>query len=207
MKKTTMIIGVLCVLLFLSVYEVKKLRDKEENYSEHVSLYIDSLNTYRTTYPSSDFDLLKRENRLLYEEIKDMKDNVTEVVRWKTKIQYVDSGKVREIMPDDTLFRFEKKSDTISYRLDITAPSIANYNLDFRLENQFTIVKREDEKGNNRLDISSGMQGEITDVTAWSKKRKQSPFSVGVGIGAGYGLINNKPDIFVGATITYRIWK
>lgn len=59
MKTTTMIIGALCVLLFLSVWEVKHLREREANYSEHLSLYIDSLNTYRINYPSSDFELLK----------------------------------------------------------------------------------------------------------------------------------------------------
>lgn len=207
MKTTTMIIGVLCVLLFLSVWEVKHLREREANYSEHLSLYIDSLNTYRINYPSSDFELLKRENKLLYDELKDAKGNITEVVRWKTRIQYVDSGKVREIMPDDSLFRFKKESDTISYKLDITASSVANYNLDFKLNNQFTIVKREDRKGNNQLDINSGMNGNITDVTAWSKRKKEFPISFGIGVGAGYGLINNKPDIFVGATITYKIWK
>lgn len=110
-------------------------------------------------------------------------------------------------MPDDSLFRFKKESDTISYKLDITAPSVANYNLDFKLNNQFTIVKREDGKGNNQLDITSGMNGNITDVTAWSKRKKELPISFGIGVGAGYGLINNKPDIFVGATITYKIWK
>ena len=51
------------------------------------------------------------------------------------------------------------------------------------------------------------MNGNITDVTAWSKRKKELPISFGIGVGAGYGLINNKPDIFVGATITYKIWK
>ena len=36
---------------------------------------------------------------------------------------------------------------------------------------------------------------------------KQPKWSVNIGIGGGYGIINKKPDIYVGVTLGYNIWK
>lgn len=37
--------------------------------------------------------------------------------------------------------------------------------------------------------------------------QKSRPFTVGIQAGAGYGIMNKKPDIYVGVGITYNIWK
>lgn len=38
------------------------------------------------------------------------------------------------------------------------------------------------------------------------KPQKQNKWGVTIGIGSGYGLIQNKPDIYVGVTLGYKIF-
>ena len=55
-----------------------------------------------------------------------------------------------------------------------------------------------------RLDSIAVRQRTIREVITQPVVKKQSRFGFGAGVGAGYGIINHKPDIFAGVMFTYR---
>lgn len=47
---------------------------------------------------------------------------------------------------------------------------------------------------------------QINTNTIIEKPKKDKRWNVGVGVGTGYGLINKKPDVFVGVSISYKLF-
>lgn len=173
--------------------------------SNNVEFYIDSLNRYTKIYSSEDFSQLKKENKELYSQLRD-KESLVEVIKFEYKYKY--EGKEHSIdnsIQSDSCYRFQENTDTISYNLEIWATHIQKYKINFSLTNEF-LITRQSIDNQNKIEINSQLPGKIQDVTVWTKPTKKKRFGAGISIGAGYGLITKKPDIFIGVTGTYLIW-
>lgn len=173
--------------------------------SNNVEFYIDSLNRYTKIYSSEDFSQLKKENKELYFQLRD-KESLVEAIKFEYKYKY--EGKEHSIdnsIQSDSCYRFQENTDTISYNLEIWATHIQKYKINFSLTNEF-LITRQSIDNQNKIEINSQLPGKIQDVTVWTKPTKKKRFGAGISIGAGYGLITKKPDIFIGVTGTYLIW-
>jgi hypothetical protein len=173
--------------------------------SNNVEFYIDSLNRYTKIYSSEDFSQLKKENKELYSQLRD-KESLVEAIKFEYKYKY--EGKEHSIdnsIQSDSCYRFQENTDTISYNLEIWATHIQKYKINFSLTNEF-LITRQSIDNQNKIEINSQLPGRIQDVTVWTKPTKKKRFGAGISIGAGYGLIVKKPDIFIGITGTYLIW-
>lgn len=173
--------------------------------SNNVEFYIDSLNRYTKIYSSEDFSQLKKENKELYSQLRD-KESLVEAIKFEYKYKY--EGKEHSIdnsIQSDSCYRFQENTDTVSYNLEIWATHIQKYKINFSLTNEF-LITRQSIDNQNKIEINSQLPGRIQDVTVWTKPTKKKRFGAGISIGAGYGLITKKPDIFIGVTGTYLIW-
>lgn len=84
-------------------------------------------------------------------------------------------------------------NDTLSYKA-----YIRNNNLDsINIKHNYPIITK------NQI-IYQDRYIHSTITTLHKRKTFFDNFSYGIGMGAGYGFINQKPDIFVGLTIGYR---
>lgn len=61
---------------------------------------------------------------------------------------------------------------------------------------------------NNKQQINNNIETYKThnETTTTMQTKKQSRFNFTIGVGAGYGIINKKPDIFVGGTLGIRLF-
>lgn len=200
-----------CLFLLLFLFAIylawNNFRYKKQikTLSNNVEFYIDSLNRYTKIYSSEDFSQLKKENKELYSQLRD-KESLVEAIKFEYKYKY--EGKEHSIdnsIQSDSCYRFQENTDTVSYNLEIWATHIQKYKINFSLTNEF-LITRQSVDNQNKIEINSQLPGKIQDVTVWTKPTKKKRFGAGISIGAGYGLITKKPDIFIGITGTYLIW-
>lgn len=200
-----------CLFLLLFLFAIylawNNFRYKKQikTLSNNVEFYIDSLNRYTKIYSSEDFSQLKKENKELYSQLRD-KESLVEAIKFEYKYKY--EGKEHSIdnsIQSDSCYRFQENTDTVSYNLEIWATHIQKYKINFSLTNEF-LITRQSVDNQNKIEINSQLPGKIQDVTVWTKPMKKKRFGAGISIGAGYGLITKKPDIFIGITGTYLIW-
>lgn len=191
-----------CLVLCYKNYKYQK---TVNSLTKDMEFYIDSLNRYVKLYPSTEFSRLKKENRELYNKVKEKENLITAIeFEWKYKYEGLEH-KVNDLEKSDSVYCFIEQTDTVGYKLDIWATHIAKYKLDFNLTNKF-ILTHQQVDGSNRMEINSYLPGKIQDVTVWTKPQKKTHLGIGISLGAGYGLFTRKPDIFVGITGTYLIW-
>lgn len=197
---------IIIIMSFIIVMMWKSNKELNSNYEAYKRD-----GTYLVTYQSQTISELKKKNKELYDSI-DGINNVKQAVIIKYKYEYKgDTVFIDRIIPpiDNKLYTFEKKSDTISYNLSIKGKEIEWYKVDFTLNDKLTLINRE-EDGNNQLTINTSNGGGSIDGTqVFNKKNNKNSFfnriSYGIQFGAGYGLITNKPDIYIGAGINFRL--
>lgn len=188
--------------------------------------YYDSLNNYNKVYYSKTFKELKKENKELYDSLKQYKDKIDFIVQFtheknyqtgkvETKPNVVDSViydtiKVSETLMAKTYEYNSEPNDTFQYKLNINSYTEPNwYSLNVRTKNKFTIVNKE-EDGINHITIGSNNNGNISNVTVFNKKEKRkflSRFSVGPSVTAGYDIVNKQWGIMAGASVTFDLTK
>ena len=183
--------------------------------------YYDSLNNYNKIYYSKTFKELKKENKELYDSLKQYKDKIDFIVQFthekeyetgkiETKPNIVDSIKISETLMAKTYEYNSEPNDTFQYKLNVNSYTKPNwYSLNVRTKNKFTIVNKE-EGGVNHTTIGSNNGGTISDVTLFNKKEKRkflSRFSVGPSVTAGYDIINKQWGIMAGASVTFDLTK
>lgn len=206
LKLASTITTLVIISSLILCYKNYKYQKRVDSLTKDVEFYIDSLNRYVKLYPSTEFSKLKKENKELYNKVKEKEDLITAIeFEWKYKYEGLEH-QVSEFEKNDSLYRFTEQTDTVGYKLDIWATHVAKYKLDFNLTNRF-ILTHQQVGNDNRMEINSYLPGKIQDVTIWTKPNKKPRFSFGVSIGAGYGLFNKQFDIFMGVTGTYLIWK
>lgn len=146
---------------------------------------------------------LKKENKELYDSIRKLTD-VKEAIQVKYVIErdidtvYIDNTYI----PLDSIYHYAQNSDTINYNLDIKGKDVEWFKLDFSIQDSLMLVTRS-ANGQNETTISHTTNTSIKDVTVFVPKKKFSQkvkenTYFGVGVGAGYGVFNKKPDIYIG---------
>ena len=188
--------------------------------------YYDSLNNYNKVYYSKTFKELKKENKELYDSLKQYKDKIDFIVQFtheknyqtgkvETKPNIVDSViydtiKVSETLMAKTYEYNSEPNDTFQYKLNVNSYTEPNwYSLNVRTKNKFTIVNKE-EDGINHITIGSNDNGNISNVTVFNKKEKRkflSRFSVGPSVTAGYDIVNKQLGIMAGVSVTFDLTK
>lgn len=201
-----LIIYTLVGLSLFLLFQLHHTKQTTRHLTNQISYYSDSLHTYTSLYPSTSFKSLKQENKELYNEVKRLK-NLKEVIQFKYRTEYrTDTVYITppgSVQSADTTYLLSNTTDSISYDLLANVTGKLNYyKLNFKLSDTFNITRQEN-NGLNRLDISSGT-GRVEDVTNWKKKTPR----LGVGLigGVGYGVLNKKPDLFIGLGLQYRIF-
>ena len=152
---------------------------------------------------------LRKTNNELYDSIKKLNDvkeaiQVKYVTRYKTGTVYVD----KVIQGKDSTYHYSHNDDTIKYNLDINGNKVKWFKLNFVIQDSLMIVTRS-KNGKNETTISHNPSTAIKDATVFvpkktfSKKMKDRVY-FGVGVGAGYGIINKKPDVYVGVNAGFK---
>lgn len=188
--------------------------------------YYDSLNNYNKVYYSKTFKELNKENKELYDSLKQYKDKIDFIVQFthekdyqtgkiETKPNVIDSViydtiNVSEALMAKTYEYNSEPNDTFQYKLNINSYTEPNwYSLNVKTKNKFTIVNKE-EDGINHITIGSSNKGNISNVTVFNKKEKRkflSRFSVGPSVTAGYDIVNKQWGITAGASVTFDLTK
>ena len=143
---------------------------------------------------------LKRENEELYDSIRKLSD-VKEAIQVKYVLKRdIDTVYINNTyIPIDSIYHYAQNSDTINYNLDIKGKDVEWFKLDFSIQDSLMLVTRS-ANGQNETTISHTTNTSIKDVTVFVPKKKFSQkvkenVYFGVGVGAGYGFFNKKPDI------------
>ena len=219
-KYSSWIIALLIVLIIGLVayfnYELQK-KQKEINEIE----FTDTTGTYHKVYYEKKFKELKKENRELYDSLKQYKDKIDYIVQFYHEKEY-NSGQIhtKPIIKDSTVFdtvpvvipaiyrTYEYTSepnDTFQYKLHLNSLTEPKwYSIQAKVKNKFTIVNKE-EGGANHITIKPENGGTITNPTVWKKKEKRSfldRLSFGPGVTAGYDPINKQWGVVFGASVT-----
>ena len=146
---------------------------------------------------------LKRENEELYDSIRKLSD-VKEAIQVKYVLKRdIDTVYINNTyIPRDAIYHYAQNSDTINYNLDIKGKDVEWFKLDFSIQDSLMLVTRS-ANGQNETTISHTTNTSIKDVTVFVPKKKFSQkvkenVYFGVGVGAGYGFFNKKPDIYIG---------
>ena len=146
---------------------------------------------------------LKRENEELYDSIRKLSD-VKEAIQVKYVLKRdIDTVYITNTyIPIDSIYHYAQNSDTINYNLDIKGKDIEWFKLDFSIQDSLMLVTRS-ANGQNETTISHTTNTSIKDVTVFVPKKKFSQkvkenTYFGFGVGAGYGVFNKKPDIYIG---------
>lgn len=204
-KVLLIVIGFLLFILSYVWLKYDSQTERTKKLQEDIEFYTDSLNRYTKLYSSSSFSSLKKENKELYRQLKE-KEELVEAIKFKYEYEYKGQEQmVDKPIEEDSLYHFNVQNDTLGYDLKIWSTHLQKYRLSFRLTNEFTITRQQ--VGNDhRLEINSHIPGRIENVVVWNKEQKKSRFSIGPSVGFGYGIFSKKPDIFIGATITYNLW-
>lgn len=172
--------------------------------------------TYIVIKADEEIKNLKKENKELYDSIKSYKDKVSFLAQFHyQKIYITDTVYVSKPTTEkDSIITYEyenaNKTDSLNYKLSIGSTREPNwYKLNISVSDKFTIINKKDGE-NNQTDIISGNNGIIDDVTVINTKKKYGfwrRFGIGPTFGLGYGLVNNKADIYVGFGLTYDLTK
>ena len=222
-KYSSWIIALLLTLIvFLIAYFNYKLEQKQKKIDEIE--YTDSTGAYNKLYYEAKFASLKKENRDLYDSLKQYKDKIDYIVQFyhekeyntgqvTTKPNIIDSvvfDTVKVTIPQvaRTYEYTSEPNDTFQYKLNVNSFTEPNwYSIQSKVKNKFTIVNKE-EGGMNHITINPENGGTITNPTVWKKKEKRNfldRFSFGPGVTAGYDPINKKWGVMVGASATFDL--
>lgn len=189
------------------------------DYKKETEMLIDDYkqeNNYLKIYSSQRINALCKENKELYDKISKLQNVESSV---EIKYVYTVNYDTVYVNPNDStnfdqyehIYHFDADDDTISYNLDIQGDNVKWFKLDFKINDNLTLINQND-NGINKLTISPGSSHmDITDADAWHREDKSNKwykrFTVGPQLGFGYGIVNNKPDIFLGVSVGYDILK
>ena len=206
---------IICVLLNIHAKDLK-LKEKLDEIE-----FINQKNEYRKIYYEKEISSLKKTNRELYDSIKGYKDQVSWLVQFKYEKEY-DTGVVPTkpttdgdtssvVKPELKEYAYKSElNDTMNYNLTIASTEEPEwYRLKVKLSDKFTIINKD--KGDlNDVTIGGQHQGNISDVTVFTRKEKESffdRFAIGPSVGYSYDFKHKTFGPTVGFTITYNIRK
>lgn len=163
--------------------------------------------TYTKIAADQTLNSLKNENKELYDSIQRLQDkekieSIVEI-RYKTTVNVDTVYRDRFIQGVDSVYHYNQSNDTIDCNIDVSAKDLEWITARFSVRDKFTIINRKD-GDTNTTTIDHSPITEIEDATIlhikqpWYKHIKHGPQ-----IGVGYGIVNNKFDIFIGYGISY----
>lgn len=222
-KYSSWIIAILIALIVGLVAYLNYELQKKQKQIEEIE-FTDTTGTYHKVYYEKKFKELKKENRELYDSLKQYKDKIDYIVQFyhekeyntgqvHTKPNIIDSvvyDTVPVTIPQiaKTYEYLSEPNDTFQYKLNVNSFIEPNwYSIQAKVKNKFTIVNKE-EGGANHITIKPENGGTITDPTVWKKKEKRNfldRLSFGPGVTAGYDPINKQWGIMVGASVTFKL--
>lgn len=193
-----MIIGLLTIVCFCLITKQKGITNSD-NYNKNDTQFVIN---------SEDKSLseLKKINKELHDSIKSL-SNVKEAIQVKYIVKYkTDTIRLNDkYLQKDSVYHYSQESDTIDYDLSIKGKDVEWFKLNMAIKDSLMIVTRSN-NGYNETTINHNPNTTITDVTVFTPKKsfidkvKEKTY-FGIGIGAGYGIINNKPDIYIGINV------
>jgi hypothetical protein len=221
-KYSSWIIAILIVLIIgLVAYFNYKLQQKQRQIDEIE--YTDTTGTYHKLYYEKKFKELKKENRELYDSLKQYKDKIDYIVQFYHEKEYntgqvTTKPKIKDSIVYDTItvtipqiaktYEYTSEpNDTFQYKLNVNSFTEPNwYSIYAKVKNKFTIVNKE-EGDVNHITIKPENGGTITDPTVFKKKKNTfwNRLTVGPGATAGYDPINKQWGVTVGVTGSYKI--
>ena len=187
------ILFLVCALMYKG--KIGKPKEIAEEYKENI---------YNRIYESQRLSSLKKENEELYR-IVDSLSKVENAIEIRYKYVYKTDTVflTHNSITLDSVYHYTYDNDTIAYKLDIAAKELKWHKTSFEVNSMFRVVNA-NEDNTNKLYIQHSDNIEISGVDAWHKKKTFfDHISYGPSIGVGYGLVNNKFDLFVGASIGY----
>lgn len=198
----------LCVSLTRN-YQSKK------TYDNNIKALTEQIDTFRTkngqlaadkTLLLGDIKLLKETNEDLYEQVRQLKLKQTD------QVVYIETQVVNEV--HDTTYVIPEINDYLKQSFDFsnkwrTLNGYIEYNkpnLGLTFENDIVNVDYTIAIRNNKVYVTSTnpyvRYNDVQGITLPQYKPMWS-FTIGPSIGGGYGLLTNKPDIWVGFTATF----
>lgn len=200
-----LIVGLLAMLIVqgINFRQAKKDLVTSEEYNKN--------NTYVRIYESQKLSSLKKENKELYDSIKNLQ-NVESGMVIKFKEKYVtdtitvDKFIVKlDSLSKDSIYHYVQNNDTVNLKVDIKARDLKWCKTDITIHDKFMIINRE-KNGVNQTSINHSSNTEIEGTTMWHKKTNKKwyqKFVLSPQVGVGYGIFNKKPDVFVGVGVGY----
>ncbi len=164
-------------------------------------------NTYTRIYESQKLNKLKKENKELYDSISKMQDVESGII-----IKFVEKYKTDTIPANefaygnDSIYHYKQDNDTVNLAIDVKAKKLDWVKADFALHDKFVITNRE-KNGVNETTISHSSSTSINETQMWHRENKEKwykKFVVGPQVGVGYGVLNKKIDVYVGAGVSYN---
>jgi hypothetical protein len=210
------------IIVFLAVYFNQKLKEKEKKIDEIE--YTDTSSVYHKLYYEKKYNELKKENKALYDSLKQYKNKLDYIVQFYHEKEY-NTGQVttkpniKDSIVYDTIpvtipqiartYEYTSEpNDTFQYKLNVNSFTEPNwYSIQAKVKNKFTIVNKE-EGGINHITINPENGGTITNPTVWKKSDKRTfwnRFSFGPSVTAGYDVINKQWGIMACASVTYDL--
>lgn len=184
--------------------------------------YKDSIGNYNKVFYDKRFKDLKKENKQLYDSLKEYKDKIDVLIQFEHTKEYK-SGRVyihdtvyadslvMAGLPEPRTFEYDgEASDTFEYKLSINASVEPNwYSFDAKVKNKFTIVNKTDGNGLNHITIGSNGGGDISNVTVFKKKetrKLKDRIFIGPSATFGYDPINKNVGVTFGIGVGYDLW-
>lgn len=208
-----------CGLLWFAHNEYNKSKSLVEEVE-----YYDSINRYNKIYYSKTFSALKKENKQLYDSLKQYKDKIDFILEFTHESSHstgIVTGKptVKDSVVHDTeplivpqiarTYEYNgEQTDTFQYKLNVNSYTEPLwYSLDVNVKNKFTIVNKEVD-GTNHLTIDPHGNGTVDDVTVFHKDKKKTLWdrvSIGPAVTAGYDIVNKQWGVTAGVSVTLNL--
>ena len=205
------------VIIAMGIYTQVITNHTEEVITE-IEHYDETEGRYTKIYYDEEIATLKKENKELYDSLKRQKDKIQFLTQFTYRKNYstdtVYITKNEEIVDTNDIQEFVYQSepnDTLKYELKLGSVIEPNwYKLDFEISDQFTIVNKKVGDNISETNIESLHNGEIQDVTVFSKKEKKDIWdriAIGPSVSLGYNFINQECELIVGFSVTYDLFE
>lgn len=199
---------IMCIILSINNMKIKNERMIQTEKNKTTVLYYDQ-----------SISSLKKQNKELYDSIKNLK-NVESVIQFKyIKEFHLDTVFVKDKTKAITItdnkpivaykYKNTLKNDTLNYELSIGSKEEPNwYKLNVSVSDRFTIINRRKDNTNITTVQTDTHDTQIVDVTPIHIKKNTfwKRFNVSITAGPGYGIFTKKPDIYVGAGVSFNIF-
>lgn len=179
-------------------------------------------NTYIRIYESQKLNKLKQENKELYDSIAKLKNVESGMIiefheHYNTDTITVDKFTIKHdtlfvkenntiVEKADSVYHYTQDNDTIKLDINVKAKELKWITADFTIYDKFVITNREKD-GTNQTSISHSGNSTIDNTAMWhrdNEKKWYQRFVFSPQVGAGYGTIHQKFDIYVGFGIGYQ---